>query len=54
MLNLFQHLNRCYRVAGFTPATFFIQSKQIELVYNDWYQRKKHVKKLYTFLLAVD
>lgn len=22
MLNLFQHLNRCYRVAGFTPATF--------------------------------
>ncbi|RBQ08762.1 2'-5' RNA ligase family protein [Pedobacter miscanthi] len=25
--------------------------KQIELVYNDWYQREKHVKKLYRFSL---
>jgi len=27
--------------------------KQIELVYNDWYQREKYVKKLHTFSLAL-
>jgi len=28
------------------------QVKQIELVYNDWYQREKYVKKLYQFSLS--
>ncbi|QDW23804.1 mutarotase [Pedobacter sp. KBS0701] len=28
--------------------------KQLELVYNDWYQRERFVKKLHTFSLAID
>ncbi|MFD2584509.1 2'-5' RNA ligase family protein [Pedobacter vanadiisoli] len=28
--------------------------KQVELVYNDWYQRERFVKKLHTFSLAFD
>ncbi|SDH10270.1 2'-5' RNA ligase [Pedobacter terrae] len=37
---------------NFDFGTFEV--KQVELVYNDWYQRQKHVKKLHTFLLAAD
>lgn len=37
---------------NFDFGTFDI--KQVELVYNDWYQREKFVKKLHTFSLAFD
>ncbi|MBO9673786.1 MAG: mutarotase [Sphingobacteriaceae bacterium] len=37
---------------NFDFGTFDV--KQIELVYNDWYQRERSVKKLHTFSLAFD
>ncbi|GGG95381.1 2'-5' RNA ligase family protein [Pedobacter zeae] len=37
---------------NFDFGTFDV--KQVELVYNDWYQREKFVKKLHTFSLAFD
>lgn len=37
---------------NFDFGTFEV--KQVELVYNDWYQRETHVKKLHIFSLAAD
>ncbi|WP_431292356.1 2'-5' RNA ligase family protein [Pedobacter sp. P26] len=37
---------------NFDFGTFEV--KQLELVYNDWYQRERFVKKLHTFSLAID
>lgn len=43
-------INLVEKYRDYDFGTFSV--KQIELVYNDWYQREKHVKKLYVFPLA--
>ncbi len=45
-------INLIEKYREFDFGTFEI--KQIELVYNDWYQREKFVKKLHTFSLELN
>jgi len=45
-------INLVQKYRDYDFGTFDVEN--IELVYNDWYQREKHVKKLHTFSLAID
>jgi len=45
-------INLVQKYRDYDFGTFDVEN--IELVYNDWYQREKHVRKLHTFSLAID